>query len=98
VTSTLLAYVQGSVAAELAEREAQRRTGLDERAWRETVAPWVRSIIDGARFPSFARVVDAADDLTFEERFEFGLERLLDGFERLADAPSGDAAGDAAGS
>lgn len=84
VTSTLLAYVQGSVSAELAEAEALRRTGLDEQAWRETVAPWVRSILDDARFPSFAQVVLAADELSFEDRFTFGLERLLDGFERLA--------------
>jgi AcrR family transcriptional regulator len=89
VTSSLLAYVQGSVAAELAEREAQRRTGLDERAWRETVAPWVRSILADARFPAFARVVLAADALSFEERFEFGLGRLLDGFEGLATSARG---------
>jgi AcrR family transcriptional regulator len=94
VTSSLLAYVQGSVAAELAEGEAQRRTGLDERAWRETVAPWVRSILADARFPAFARVVLAADDLSFEERFAFGLERLLDGFAALEEPPSG---GDVAG-
>jgi AcrR family transcriptional regulator len=87
VTSSLMAYVQGSVAAELAEREAQRRTGLDEHAWRETVAPWVRSILADARFPAFAQVVLAADDLSFEDRFTFGLERLLDGFATLA--PSG---------
>jgi len=84
VTSTLLAYVQGSAVAELAEREAQRRTGLDEHAWRMTIAPWVRSIIDDARFPAFAQVVVAADELSFEDRFLFGLERLLDGFERYA--------------
>ena len=94
VTSSLLAFVQGSVAAELAEREAQRRTGLDERAWRETVAPWVRSILADARFPAFAQVVLAADDLSFEERFAFGLERLLDGFASLEGSPSdGDATG-----
>lgn len=85
VTSALLAYVQGSVGAELAEAEARRRTGLDEQAWRETVAPWVRSILDDARFPSFAQVILAADDLSFEDRFAFGLERLLDGFERFAE-------------
>src|SRR5436190_2893055 len=38
ITSTLLAFVQGSAVAELAEREAQRRTGLDEREWRMTIA------------------------------------------------------------
>ena len=84
ITSTLLAYVQGSAVAELAEREAQRRTGLDEREWRQTIAPWVRSIIEDTRFPAFAQVVVAADDLSFEERFTFGLERVLDGFERYA--------------
>jgi hypothetical protein len=66
-------YVQGSAVAELAERE-----------WRMTIAPWVRSIIEDARFPAFAQVVVAADDMSFEERFAFGLERVLDGFERYA--------------
>jgi AcrR family transcriptional regulator len=88
ITSTLLAYVQGAAVAELAEREAQRRTGLDEHAWRETIAPWVRSIIEDARFPAFAQVVVAADDLSFEDRFVFGLERVLDGFERFAEGRS----------
>jgi AcrR family transcriptional regulator len=83
-TSTLLAWILGSVAGELAEAESQRRTGLDERAWRASVAPWVRSIISDSRFPAFARVVIAADDLTFDERFAFGLERLLDGFGGFA--------------
>ena len=91
ITSTLLAYVQGSAVAELAEREAQRRTGLDEHAWRLTIAPWLRSIAEDARFPAFAQVVIAADELSFEDRFVFGLERVLDGFERFAEgrAPIG---------
>jgi hypothetical protein len=49
-----------------------------------TIAPWVRSIIEEARFPAFAQVVLAADELSFEDRFLFGLERVLDGFERYA--------------
>jgi hypothetical protein len=57
---------------------------LAEREWRMTIAPWVRSIIEDARFPAFAQVVVAADDMSFEERFAFGLERVLDGFERYA--------------
>lgn len=82
-TSSLLAYVLGSVAEEIAEAQAQRRTGVDERTWRGTIAPWLRAIVEDGRYPAFARVALAADRLTFDDRFAFGLERLLDGFERL---------------
>jgi AcrR family transcriptional regulator len=92
VASSLMAFVQGSVFAELAEQAAHRRSGLDERAWRETVAPWVQSILGDAEFPAISRVIVAADELTFDERFEFGLARLLDGFELLADGRSARAA------
>ncbi len=83
VTSTLLSYVQGAVGAELAEAAEQRRTGLTEQEWRATVAPWVRSVVSDGRYPAFARIVVAADDLTFDERFAFGLERVLDGLAGL---------------
>ncbi len=88
-TSSLLAYVLGSVAEEIAEVEAQRRTGVDERTWRGTIAPWLRAIVEDGRYPAFAQVALAADGLTFEDRFAFGLERLLDGFERLESTQDG---------
>jgi AcrR family transcriptional regulator len=89
VVGTLLRYVRGAASDELAELDAQRRTGLTQDQWRQTVAPYVRSVIDSGRFPSFAAAVKAPEP-TDDEQFEFGLARLLDGFERLTQANAPD--------
>jgi AcrR family transcriptional regulator len=83
VVATLLRFVRGAAADELAELDAQRRTGMTQDEWRQTIAPYVRDVIDSGRFPSFAAVVMAPEP-TDDAQFEFGLGRLLDGFERLA--------------
>jgi len=82
IVATLLRYTRGATSDELAERDAQRRTGMTQEEWRDSVAPYVRSIIDSGRFPSFAAVILSAEP-TDEEQFDFGLQRLLDGIERL---------------
>ena len=69
------------MADELGELEAQRRTGVTEDQWRAQLAPYVRSVIEAGSFPNFARVVIQADDLSYEQQFEFGLARLLGGIE-----------------
>lgn len=81
ILSAILGFVRGAVADELGELEAQRRTGISEDDWRLQLAPYVRSVIDGGRYPNFAEVVIKADDLSYEQQFEFGLARLLDGIE-----------------
>ena len=87
VVGTLLRYVRGAVADELAELDAERRTGMTQDEWRRSVGPYVRGVIESGRFPSFGAAVMAPEP-TDDEQFEFGLARLLDGFERLT---SGDA-------
>jgi AcrR family transcriptional regulator len=82
VVGTLLRYVRGAVADELAELDAQRRTGMTQDEWRRTIAPYVRGVLQSGRFPSFAAAVKATEP-TDDEQFEFGLGRLLDGFEEL---------------
>lgn len=84
VLSTLLRYVRGAVADELSEIDAQKRTGMTEEEWHRTIAPYVRSVLDEGRHPSFAAVVIEGEDLTPEQQFEFGLARLIEGFERFA--------------
>lgn len=82
IVATLLRYTRGATSDELAERDAQRRTGMTQEEWRDSVAPYVRALIDSGRYPSFAAVILSADP-TDEEQFEFGLQRLLDGIEQL---------------
>ena len=45
------------------------------------LAPYVRSVIEDGSYPNFAEVVITSDDLSYEQQFEFGLARLLDGIE-----------------
>jgi AcrR family transcriptional regulator len=85
VVATLLRYVRGAVADELAELDAERRTGMTQDEWRRSIAPYVVEVVDSGRYPSFAAVIGSPDP-TDDAQFEFGLERLLDGFERLAES------------
>jgi hypothetical protein len=78
---TVNAFVQGYVAAELAEQEASRRTNLTQAQWRARIAPYVRRIVESGRYPQFTRVVlDAEDfpdpDVTFERRLGYVLDGL----------------------
>jgi AcrR family transcriptional regulator len=80
VVGTVMAYVLGAVASELADLQAQRRTGLTEVQWQASVGPYVRRLIDSGEYPHLARrLYEADDDIAPEERFEFGLARVLDG-------------------
>ncbi|MGN9845585.1 TetR/AcrR family transcriptional regulator [Nonomuraea sp. H19] len=72
-------YVLGAVAKELAEQEARRRTGLSEDEWRAAVGPYIREVVASGAYPQFSRQVVEADDLSFGDRFEFGLACLLTG-------------------
>jgi AcrR family transcriptional regulator len=80
VGESLMAYVLGAVSAELAELQAQRRTGLTETQWQAGVGPYVRRLLDSGEYPNLARrIYEADDDITPEERFEFGMACVLDG-------------------
>ena len=73
-------YVLGAVSKELAEQEARRRTGRSEEEWRAAIAPYIREVMASGAYPEFNRRVADADDLSFADQFEFGLECLLKGF------------------
>ena len=79
VADVVLAYVFGAVANELAEIQAQRRSGLTEDQWRASVGPYIRDVIDSGAYPQFARRVLEAEDADPDQRFEFGLACVLDG-------------------
>jgi AcrR family transcriptional regulator len=80
IVGTVMAYVLGAVATELADLQAQRRTGLTEAQWQASVGPYVRRLIDSGEYPHLARrLYEADDDIAPDERFAFGLARVLDG-------------------
>ncbi|MBP2476865.1 AcrR family transcriptional regulator [Crossiella equi] len=71
--------VMGSVVFEVAELEAQRRTGLDEGEWRQMVGPYLSQVVASGRYPEVNRRVLEAEDRTHDQQFELGLGLLLDG-------------------
>ncbi|MFC4123069.1 TetR/AcrR family transcriptional regulator [Nonomuraea zeae] len=81
VVGSVAAYINGFVSAELAEAEALRRTGLDLGQWMARQGPFLQSLLQSGDYPLFTRMtVEGGRELTDpDERFAFGLDRLLDG-------------------
>jgi len=80
---TVLAYVLGAAARELAETHVRRRSGLTDEQWRASVAPYLQQALDGGDYPRLERMVHEAADLDAEERFERGLASVLAGLAAL---------------
>jgi AcrR family transcriptional regulator len=76
---TVLAYVLGAAARELAETRIQQRSGLTEEQWRASVAPYVQQALGSGSYPHLERMVHEATDLDADERFERGLACILAG-------------------
>jgi AcrR family transcriptional regulator len=76
---TVLAYVLGAAARELAETQTQRRSGLTEEQWRAAVAPYLQQALNSGSYPHLDRMVHEARDLDADERFERGLASVLAG-------------------
>jgi len=81
LTDTVRAFTVGFVQAELAEVEAQRRTGQTEAEWRQSVSPIVRAVLATGEFPYVERIVIEAEDfpdseITFQRRLGYILDGL----------------------
>ncbi len=76
---TVLAYVLGAAARELAETQVQRRSGFTEEQWRASVAPYLQQALNSGSYPHLQRMVHEATDLDADERFENGLACVLAG-------------------
>ena len=74
-------YVRGMAAGLEWDAVVEQETGISGEQHLETVdAAFADATASGA-YPTFARVMRAADfDLDLDEQFEFGLRHLLDGF------------------
>jgi AcrR family transcriptional regulator len=79
------AYIVGFVLSEMGEAEAQRRTGLSQQEWQQHVAPYMQEqVIASGRYPHLARYLVESEERPSEERFLFGLTRLLEGIAASA--------------
>ncbi|MEV7414769.1 TetR/AcrR family transcriptional regulator [Streptomyces sp. NPDC089919] len=79
VVTAVEAYVIGAVRREIAERRAERATGMDERRWQASLGPYLERTFATGRFPALATVVRDAAHLDADETFRLGLTYLLDG-------------------
>ncbi len=79
VVGAVDAYVIGAVRREIAERRAERATGMDKRQWQATFGPYLERTFATGRFPALAGVVRDAAHLDADETFRLGLDFLLDG-------------------
>lgn len=75
------AYVIGAVRREIAERRAERATGMDEKRWQASQGPYLERAFATGQFPALATVVRDAAHLDPDQTFRIGLDFLLDGVE-----------------
>lgn len=79
VVGAVDAYVIGVVRREIAERRAERATGMDERQWQASFGPYLERTLATGRFPALATVIRDAAHLDADETFRTGLDFVLDG-------------------
>ncbi|MEV0081324.1 TetR/AcrR family transcriptional regulator [Saccharopolyspora sp. NPDC050642] len=87
VVDAVSTFVLGSVAAELAELETRRTTGMTVDEWRNAVGVYVRQVVESGEFPHFNRGILESGDPDPDARFEFGLGCLLAGIAAALGRP-----------
>jgi len=81
VVSAVNAYTIDAVRREIAERRAERATGMDEKRWQAALGPYLERSFATGELPVLARAVRDAVHLDADETFRIGLTFLLDGIE-----------------
>lgn len=75
-------YVVGATRTQLYEQEAEHRTGLTDAEFWQAQAPVLEQLMLSGRYPLLAGLSEDAFGAEFDH-FEFGLQCVLDGLERL---------------
>jgi hypothetical protein len=81
VVTAVDAYVIGAVRREIAERRAERTSGMDQRQWQHSFGPYLLRSFATGRFPALATYVRDGAHLDADQTFRAGLGFLLDGIE-----------------
>jgi AcrR family transcriptional regulator len=94
VLSLVLAHTAGAARSAIEAAQVARQSGESDEQWWEARAPLLDKILDARRFPTAARVGQAAGEeygaaSDPEHAFEFGLQRVLDGIEALVEERRG---------
>jgi DNA-binding transcriptional regulator YhcF (GntR family) len=80
---TLFNYVRGVALNIELEREAEAASGLSSEEWLERQEPSLRARIAEGGFSALTRLTTKSYEFDLDQLFEFGLQRLLDGFATL---------------
>jgi len=97
ILGTTQTYVMGSVLREMREARAERdqeQSGIDPAEWEPARTAWRNRLADDGRFTRVVRFLDGDIDPdaaeTRDERFEFGLDCVIDGIAAkvAADGPA----------
>jgi len=75
-------YVASAVRDEIGWLDQARHTGLDRAQWMaQYVGPYVRQVVESGRYPMFNRAIREGRiaHLPPDERFQYGLDRVLNG-------------------
>ncbi|MFI6955889.1 TetR/AcrR family transcriptional regulator C-terminal domain-containing protein [Nocardia sp. NPDC050408] len=81
VVDAVNAYVVGAVRREIAERRAERATGMNEKQWQAAFGPYLERTFATGRFPALSTVIRDAAHLDADQTFRTGLDFLLDGIQ-----------------
>ncbi|QFG20765.1 TetR/AcrR family transcriptional regulator [Actinomadura sp. WMMB 499] len=82
-------YVDGVARSCINERRAVERTGLSGEDFWAAQAPTLEKAVLSGRFPAMAAADENTFDWSYEQIFEFGLNRLHDGFASFLGERSG---------
>ncbi|MEV0594123.1 TetR/AcrR family transcriptional regulator [Nonomuraea cavernae] len=96
VITLVTGFVHGTARGAVEASQAESQTGMTDEQWWAAHAPFFGRIADASRFPTAARVGQAAGETlggaySPEHAFEFGLQRVLDGIQALVDRRAGTA-------
>ena len=86
-------YVTGAQKSARDARAVEAESGITDAEWVEMLKPMLDQHMDRATYPALARMGEArkpgqaSSNAERAERFEFGLERMLDGLEAYIRAP-----------
>jgi DNA-binding transcriptional regulator YhcF (GntR family) len=83
VAVALFGFVRGSAMTLDMQAEAEQESGLTDEQWIESQDAAFTRLFASGRYPTIEVVTTAPVDLTPESLFEFGLQRLLDGYAAL---------------
>jgi hypothetical protein len=83
---TLISYVRGTAMNFEAQAQDEHDTGMTDEQWMEAHDSAFKTVFESGPFPTLSRFAAQPDvdlDLNLDTLFEFGLQRLLDGYATL---------------